>query len=81
MVINIGWLRSGRDDDVLDDIRAVVEGGVPVKVILENAYLTNEEKSRGVGCQSKPVPHLSRHPPDLLLLALQWPTSNSCELA
>jgi deoxyribose-phosphate aldolase len=51
MVINIGALRSGRDDDVRRDIAAVVEvghaAGALVKVILENAYLTNEEKERG----------------------------------
>jgi deoxyribose-phosphate aldolase len=50
MVINIGWLRSGDDKRAGDDIRAVVEAaghGVVVKVILENAYLTNDEKVRG----------------------------------
>lgn len=50
MVINIGWLRSGLDDRVRDDIEAVVEqagGRALVKVILENAYLTAEEKRRG----------------------------------
>jgi deoxyribose-phosphate aldolase len=52
MVINIGWLRSGDDQRVEDDIRAVVhavEGKALVKVILENAYLTDDEKRRG--CQ------------------------------
>lgn len=50
MVINIGWLRSGDDKRAGDDIRAVVDAaghGVVVKVILENAYLTNDEKVRG----------------------------------
>jgi deoxyribose-phosphate aldolase len=50
MVINIGWLRSGDDERTGNDIRAVVEAaghGVVVKVILENAYLTNDEKIRG----------------------------------
>jgi deoxyribose-phosphate aldolase len=51
MVINIGALRSGRDEDVRRDIEAVVEvghaAGALVKVILENAYLTDEEKERG----------------------------------
>jgi len=50
MVINIGWLRSGEDQRVEDDIRAVVSeaaGTALVKVILENAYLTDEEKRRG----------------------------------
>lgn len=49
MVLNIGWLRSGRDDDVTADIRAVVEAadGRLVKVILENAYLDDDQKVRG----------------------------------
>lgn len=51
MVINIGALRSGRDADVQTDIDAVVDvghaGGALVKVILENAYLTDDEKVRG----------------------------------
>jgi deoxyribose-phosphate aldolase len=51
MVIQIGALRSGRDEDVRADIAAVVEvahaAGAIVKVILENAYLTDEEKERG----------------------------------
>ena len=51
MVVQIGALRSGRDQDVHDDIGAVVrvahEAGALVKVILENAYLTDDEKVRG----------------------------------
>ncbi len=50
MVLAIGALKSGRDDDVLADIRAVVEvahaAGAIVKVIFENAYLTDDEKVR-----------------------------------
>jgi deoxyribose-phosphate aldolase len=48
MVLNVGWLRSGRDDAVRDDIRAVVTAvhGNVVKVILENAYLDDEQKIR-----------------------------------
>jgi deoxyribose-phosphate aldolase len=52
MVINIGWLRSHQDERVQDDISAVcaeAHGKALVKVILENAYLTDDEKSRG--CQ------------------------------
>ncbi len=48
MVLNIGELRSGHADYVKEDIRAVVaaaKGQALVKVILENAYLTNEEKA------------------------------------
>jgi deoxyribose-phosphate aldolase len=50
MVLPIGALRSGRDRDVEADIRAVVEvahrAGAIVKVIFENAYLTDDEKIR-----------------------------------
>jgi deoxyribose-phosphate aldolase len=50
MVIQIAALRSGRDDDVQADIAAVVEvahaAGAIVKVIFENAYLTDDEKIR-----------------------------------
>ncbi|GAB4534358.1 MAG: deoxyribose-phosphate aldolase [Anaerolineae bacterium] len=51
MVANIGLLRSGAYQRVLDDICAVVEvaGQTPVKVILECHYLT-EEQIR-VGCE------------------------------
>jgi deoxyribose-phosphate aldolase len=46
MVLNIGWLLSGRHDDVREDIAAVVRvsGDALVKVIFENAYLTDEQK-------------------------------------
>jgi deoxyribose-phosphate aldolase len=46
MVMNIGLLKSGELALVESDIRAVVEaaGGKMVKVILENAYLTDTEK-------------------------------------
>ena len=51
MVIQIGALRSGRDADVQADIAAIVDAahaaGAIVKVILENAYLTDDEKVRG----------------------------------
>ena len=50
MVIQIGALKAGRDDDVQADIAAVVHvghaAGAIVKVIFENAYLTNDEKVR-----------------------------------
>jgi deoxyribose-phosphate aldolase len=50
MVIQIGSLKSGRDQDVESDIRAIVDvahaAGAIVKVIFENAYLTDEEKIR-----------------------------------
>ncbi len=50
MVINIGALKSGDDCTVEDDIRAVAEAahenGVLLKVIIETALLTDEEKVR-----------------------------------
>jgi len=48
MVLNIGQLRSGKNDFVRDEIKAVCDAaharGVKVKVIFENVYLTDEEK-------------------------------------
>ncbi|MBA3632678.1 MAG: deoxyribose-phosphate aldolase [Acidobacteria bacterium] len=50
MVINIGALKSGDDCAVEDDIRAVAiaahENGVLLKVIIETALLSDEEKVR-----------------------------------
>ena len=50
MVLQIGALKSGRDADVQADIEAVVTvghaAGAIVKVIFENAYLTDDEKVR-----------------------------------
>ena len=50
MVINIGALKSGDDCAVEDDIRAVAlaahENGVLLKVIIETALLTDDEKVR-----------------------------------
>ena len=50
MVLQIGALKSGRDADVEADIRAVAQvahaGGAILKVIFENAYLTDDEKIR-----------------------------------
>jgi deoxyribose-phosphate aldolase len=51
MVINIGALRSGRDAYVRNEVAAVVAvahaAGAIVKVILENAYLDDDQKVRG----------------------------------
>jgi deoxyribose-phosphate aldolase len=48
MVLNIGALRGGQADFVRQDIRAICDAaharGVKVKVILENAYLTDDLK-------------------------------------
>ncbi len=50
MVLQIGALKSGRDAEVLADIAAVVDvahaARAIVKVIFENAYLTDDEKIR-----------------------------------
>jgi deoxyribose-phosphate aldolase len=50
MVLLIGALKSGRDEEVRADIAAVVrvahDAGALVKVIFENAYLTDDEKIR-----------------------------------
>ena len=47
MVLNVGWLKSGKNNQVLDEIialkRCVGENRV-LKVILETCYLTDEEK-------------------------------------
>lgn len=49
MVINVGQLKAGNDDEVERDIAAVVEaaaGKALVKVIIETCLLTEEEKVR-----------------------------------
>ncbi|MBM6586105.1 deoxyribose-phosphate aldolase [Pediococcus acidilactici] len=57
MVINIGELKAGHDDAVLNDIKAVVEVGHAenrhVKVIIETALLTDEEKVRACELSEK----------------------------
>jgi len=49
MVINVGALKGGESDVVRDDIKAVVESahasGAIVKVIVETALLTDDEKT------------------------------------
>jgi deoxyribose-phosphate aldolase len=46
MVINVGGLKSGYTDFVEKEIAEIVAAvkGIPVKVIIETGYLTNEEK-------------------------------------
>ena len=46
MVINLGWVKDGRWDDILSEIKAVKEscGGRVLKVIVETCLLTREEK-------------------------------------
>ena len=55
MVINIGWLRDKRYDDLLDEINAVKNAcsGRLLKVIIETCLLTEEEKIRMCGIVSE----------------------------
>ena len=48
MVINIGWLKSGKYKWVKDEISAIKEGigAALLKVIVETCYLTDDEKKR-----------------------------------
>lgn len=52
MVINIGALKDGRDEEVLNDIKLVREAceGKILKVIIETCLLSDEEKERA--CES-----------------------------
>ncbi|MFT4211736.1 MAG: deoxyribose-phosphate aldolase [Microbacterium sp.] len=49
MVVNIGWLRSGLDAQVVTDVERVVDaaGGRVTKVILETSLLDDEQIARG----------------------------------
>ncbi|MBQ6019430.1 MAG: deoxyribose-phosphate aldolase [Clostridia bacterium] len=51
MVINIGWLKDGRYDELLDEIREIRNScpGKVLKVIVETCLLTEEEKIRMCG--------------------------------
>lgn len=60
MVIPIGALKSGEDEIVEEHIRAVVEAAVPeaiVKVIIETALLTDDEKVRACRLAEKAGAH------------------------
>lgn len=48
MVVNLGWVKDGLYDEVLDELRAVKEacGSHVLKVIVEACLLTQEEKLR-----------------------------------
>ncbi|RDI72514.1 deoxyribose-phosphate aldolase [Halopelagius longus] len=47
VVVNVGRLKAGEDDAVREDIAEVVAAvPIPVKVIIETALLTDEEKHR-----------------------------------
>lgn len=51
MVINIGWLKDHKDDQVLEEIKAVRRAcqGKVLKVIIETCLLTEDEKIRMCG--------------------------------
>ena len=55
MVINIGMLKDGGDDEVLAEINAIKEAcaGKPLKVIIETCLLTEDEKVRMCNIVSK----------------------------
>lgn len=55
MVINIGWLKDGKDDLVENDIREVKKacGDKLLKVIIEACLLTDEEKVRACELSAK----------------------------
>ena len=46
MVINIGWLKDKRYDEILSEIKEIKKacGGKKLKVIIETCLLTDEEK-------------------------------------
>lgn len=47
--VQIGWLKSGRDDAFRDDIAGVVQAsGLPIKVMLELPLLNAEQRERAV---------------------------------
>lgn len=55
MVINIGMLKDGQDEDVLAEINAVKAAcaGKPLKVIIETCLLSEDEKIRMCGIVSR----------------------------
>lgn len=55
MVVNLGWVKSGEDDRVLAELRAVKAAcaGKALKVIIETCLLTREEKLRMCGAVSQ----------------------------
>jgi deoxyribose-phosphate aldolase len=48
MVINLGWLKSGRFEKVKNDIKSIKDavGDKTLKVIIETCYLTDAEKRK-----------------------------------
>jgi len=60
MVINVGALRSGKDDIVFEDIQAVVKAapGCVIKTIIETWVLTDDEKKRACQIAEQAGAHL-----------------------
>lgn len=46
--VQIGWLKSGLEQEFADDIAGVVAAGVPIKVMLELPLLTEAQRERAV---------------------------------
>ena len=65
MVINIGWVKDQRWDDLLEEIKAVKQHceGKLLKVIIETCLLTDDEKIRCAKSSPIPAQTTSRPPP------------------
>lgn len=82
MVLNIGDLKSGKQDSVLDEIkqiRAACPGKI-LKVIIETCLLSDAEKSMPVGLSARATPTSSRRPPGFPKAAQRRKTSACCGL-
>ena len=82
MVINLGWVKDRRWDDLLAEIRAVKAacGGRLLKVIIECCLLTDEERSSSAKLSPTPARTISRPPPALEEAAppgRTWPCSQN----
>lgn len=78
MVINVGWLKSGKIADVKADIKAVRDNcaATPLKVILETCLLSDEQIVQVCEmCRELDVA-LLKHQPVLVPVALKKNTSN-----
>ncbi|MGP3932037.1 deoxyribose-phosphate aldolase [Nonomuraea sp. KM88] len=77
MVVNIGRLRGGDVVFVQNEIAAVVQAaeGRPVKVIFENAYLTDQDKTTGYKAADPRAQPSSRPAPGSHPVGRRPPTS------
>ena len=80
MVINIGWVKDQRWDDLLQEMKAIKAScsGRILKVIVEACLLTQEEKIKR--WSPPPAPSISRPPPASPPAAppgRTWPSSSS----